>query len=183
MCKWQTVVPIPSVFSCRMAFHSLSYKYAFFSRRQHMFSDDFFFVRVCVREPKLLLLLFPKKMGFCQSKKSPATNTLFRTREIRFYVDLTWLLNNTLADSFCLSLFYSTPLLRLLALNRWGWAIYNQINSQTKKGHTKNGRHTVKYLTKLCDKTSVHPCTLYTCVRMSFTHLHFDRSSQIQRGF
>lgn len=76
----------------------------FFLGASICFRTNFFFIRVCVREPKLLLLLFPKKMGFCQSKKSPATNTLFRTREIRFYVDLTWLLNNTLADSFCLSL-------------------------------------------------------------------------------
>lgn len=30
------------------------------------------------------------------------------------------------------------------------------------KRRTKNGRHTVKYLTKLCDKTSVHPCILHT---------------------
>lgn len=148
----------------------------FFSAPAYVFGRIFFFIRVCVREPKLLLLLFPKKMGFCQSKKSPATNTLFRTREIRFYVDLTWLLNNTLADSFCLSLFYSTPLLRLLALNRWGWAIYNQINLQTKKGTQKTAdtRWNIwqSYATK---HRSIHVHCTRVCVCLLRTFILTDR--------
>lgn len=88
---------------------SLSYKYAFFSALAYVFGRIFF---VCECEPKLLLLLFPKKMGFCRSEKKPSNKQLFHTREIRFSVDLTLLL--TIIHSLILSVSLSNSAPRLL---------------------------------------------------------------------
>lgn len=96
-----------------------------------------FFVCVCAKT--LVLLLFPKKMGFCQSKKiSENQQQLFRTREICFSVDLTLLLNNTLFG--CLSPSLALSLARSLSL----WIDADEPFTIRSEEQEKKGTHTQK---------------------------------------
>lgn len=114
----------------------------FFSAPAYVFGRIFFsFVCVCESQSSCCCC-FQRKWDFVRAKKAQQQSHCFA--HVKSVFTLIWRgcsIIHSLILSVSLSL-YSTPLLRLLALNRWGWAIYNQINLQAKKkAHKKRQTH------------------------------------------